>query len=70
MYLFTIGGLTVGYSIASSVFGDGYIEAAKHAVLFLGGVYLQIISLAFSLLLLSKVVFRKKTDLKEPGLNT
>lgn len=59
MYLFTIGGLTVGYSIASSVFGDGYIEAAKHAVLFLGGVYLQIIGLIFSLLLSIRLILMK-----------
>lgn len=59
MYLLTIGGLTAGYSIVSSVFGDGYTEAAKHAVLFLGGVYLQIIGLVFSLLLLARLVFKK-----------
>lgn len=67
IYLFTIGGLTVGYSIVSSVFGDGYIEAAKHSVLFLAGVYLQIISLIFLLLLLARIIFRKiNIDKPEP----
>ena len=70
MYLFTIGGLTVGYSIASSVFGDGYIEAAKHAVLFLGGVYLQIIGLTFSILLLARLLFNKITVYRETKINT
>lgn len=59
IYLFTIGGLTVGYSIASSVFGDGYIEAAKHSVLFLGGVYIQLIALACTLLLSTKLFINK-----------
>ena len=61
IYLFTTGGMTVGYSILSSVFGDGYFEAAKHSVLFLGGVYLQIIGLAFSLLLTIRFILKKET---------
>lgn len=56
MYLFTIGGLTVGYSICSSVFGDGYYEAAKHSVLFLGGFYLQLIAF-FSIIFYSIFFF-------------
>ena len=65
IYLFTTGGMTVGYSILSSVFGDGYFEAAKHSVLFLGGVYLQIIGLAFSLLLTIRFILNKR-NLSQP----
>lgn len=35
LFLGFLGGLTCSYSILSSVFGDGYIEMQKHAVLFL-----------------------------------
>ena len=59
MYLFTVGGLTTGYSITSSVFGDGYIEAAKHAVLFLGGFYIQLIALICILFFLAASFFKK-----------
>lgn len=59
MYLFTAGGLTTGYSIVSSVFGDGYIEAAKHAVLFLGGFYIQFIALLCILFFLAASVLKK-----------
>lgn len=62
IYLFTIGGLTTGYSIVSSVFGDGYIEAAKHAVLFLGGTYIQLIALTCILFLLTKLALKKFKD--------
>lgn len=62
MYLFTAGGMTVGYSILSSVFGDGYFEAAKHSVLFLGGVYLQFIGLFFTIALYINKITRRKTN--------
>lgn len=37
LFLACLGGLSCGYAILSSVFGDGYIEMQKHAVLFLPG---------------------------------
>ena len=37
LFLASLGGLTCGYAVFSSVFGDGYIEMQKHAVLFLPG---------------------------------
>ncbi len=37
LFLACLGGLTCCYAVLSSVFGDGYIEMQKHAVLFLPG---------------------------------
>lgn len=43
LMMLCLGGLVVLYSIASSVFGDGYAELQKHAVGFLVGLTFQII---------------------------
>ena len=37
LFLASLGGLTCGYAVFSLVFGDGYIEMQKYAVLFLPG---------------------------------
>ena len=40
-----LGGVTTGYAIASSVFGDGYAELQKHAVVFTTGMAFQAVGL-------------------------
>ncbi|MDY0201615.1 MAG: hypothetical protein WC951_13770 [Bacteroidales bacterium] len=70
LYLFTTGGITVGYSILSSVFGDGYFEAAKHSVLFLGGVYLQLIAVLFTIILYIKKIIKYKNKTNKNLINT
>ena len=53
LFLASLGGLTCGYAVLSSVFGDGYIEMQKHAVLFLPGllaVLVAVLSYVFWLL--------------------
>ena len=47
LFLACLGGLTCGYAVFSSVFGDGYIEMQKHAVLFLPGL-LAVLAAALS----------------------
>lgn len=64
LYLLTTGGLTTGYSIVSSVFGDGYIEAAKHAVLFLAGVYIQSIAILCIFIWIAHSVLKKHKFIK------
>lgn len=49
LFLACLGGLTSSYSVFSSVFGDGYIEMQKHAVLFLPGL-LAVLAAALSCL--------------------
>lgn len=49
LFLACLGGLTCGYAVFSSVFGDGYIEMQKHAVLFLPGL-LAVLAAALSYL--------------------
>lgn len=41
-YAFAISGMTILYTIASGVFGDGYFEAAKHGLLIGFGFFIQI----------------------------
>ncbi|TRX72957.1 glycan biosynthesis hexose transferase WsfD [Pseudomonas mangiferae] len=40
--LASLGGLYAGYALASSVFGDGYIEVQKHTSLYGVGLFLQL----------------------------
>ena len=45
-----LGGIETFYTIASSVFGDGYAEPQKHAVAFLIGIVFQLVGAVFALL--------------------
>lgn len=40
--LLGVGGITITYSICSSVFGDGYADVPKHGVMFIVGVSFQL----------------------------